>query len=51
MEQKINLKEFLEKLKSGKVAATQSREVNTEANFLDKVRAKMEELKKQSEEE
>ena len=51
MEQKINLKEFLEKLKNGKATTTKSREVNNDAlkNFLDKARAKMEELKKQSE--
>jgi hypothetical protein len=52
MEQNNNLKELLEKLKSGKLPA-QKQETNNDAckRFIERVRARMEELKKQSKEE
>lgn len=52
MEQNNNLKELLEKLKSGKLPA-KKQEVDSEASkcFLERIRARMEELKKQSKEE
>ena len=51
MEQKPSLKELLEKFKHSK-PVTQNNEANNEAvkRFLERVRARIEELKKQAEE-